>query len=163
MIPIPLIKEFLREENLSDEIIALLLKGAISLVRTYLGYSFERGSYTDTGEGETIYLSYAPIVEIASITVDDEEVTEYSTIDRLGIVVIEGNVDTVTVQYTAGYDTLPTDLQLGILICCQAVYQRFGSFGAKKESVQGYSVEFVDDIPEAAKRILQPYWRPPKC
>lgn len=163
MINLTLVREFLQEENLSDEVLSLIRDSAIKAVEGFLGYSIEYGQYTDTGEGRLVYLSHAPIVNIVSVIADGEETEDYETIDDIGIISFSTSKDSVSVTYVGGYEALPTEMQFAVLACCQAIYQRIGSFGAKRESVQGYSVEFLDEIPPLAKDVLSKYWRPSRC
>jgi hypothetical protein len=166
MIDLLQLRDFLQDNDAPDEILNTVAETAISLVESYLGYSLAYGEYTETFEGErVIYLSHAPIREIISVKDGEIEVTDYSFIKKLGIVRLNQiPAGVVEVRYWAGYETseLIFPLRSALFIIAQAVYQNVGSFGAKKESVQGYSVEYIDRIPAVAEFALRPYIRPPK-
>ena len=68
----------------------------------------------------------------------------------------------ILVQYTAGYSTIPDDLQLAVKIITKNVYQKRQDeiFGIKSYSTGGIKVEIKEgDIPSEAKKILNFYRR----
>jgi len=68
----------------------------------------------------------------------------------------------ILVQYTAGYSTIPKDLQLAVKIITKNIYQKRQDeiFGVKSYSTGGIKVEIKEeDIPSEAKKILNFYRR----
>ena len=67
----------------------------------------------------------------------------------------------ISVEYKAGYNPIPKDLELATLILIKNVYQKRSEevFGATNYSVGGLSVAFDKDIPMEAKQILNHYRR----
>lgn len=68
----------------------------------------------------------------------------------------------ILVQYTAGYFTIPNDLQLAVKIITKNVYQKRQDeiFGIKSYSTGGIKVEIKEeDIPSEAKKIINFYRR----
>lgn len=67
----------------------------------------------------------------------------------------------VYVDYTAGYATIPSDVQLATLILIKNIYQRRSeeSFGLNSYSISGISAAFEQDMPLQARQILGKYRR----
>jgi len=67
----------------------------------------------------------------------------------------------VYVDYSAGYATIPDDLQLAVLIWIKNIYQRRSeeSFGVTSYSASGISMSFENDIPIQVRQILDNYKR----
>ncbi len=161
MMPLQLVRSFLRDDTLSDEVLDLIRDGAIGLVEHFIGYSIAPGTYTESHNDHVVYLAHAPVSSVEYVRAGGVDVS-YRLHASLGIIVLE-EAQEVEVRYAGGMEKLPEDLSFAILGICQALYQRMGSFGAKSESVQGYDIEYADDIPPHIRGILEKYWRPPKC
>jgi hypothetical protein len=67
----------------------------------------------------------------------------------------------IFVDYSAGYATIPDDLQLATLILIKNIYQKRNeeSWGVNSYSISGISMSFDKDIPMEAKQILNHYRR----
>lgn len=65
----------------------------------------------------------------------------------------------IYVDYTAGYDPIPKDLELATLILIKNIYQKRNeeSWGLNSFSISGISESFDKDIPMEAKLILNHY------
>lgn len=122
------------------------------------------GSYPSTELLEKFGLQCINDNEVYLVMPDEAE-ESFEVDARTGIVSsvygFGDGVRSVYVDYTAGYATIPDDLQLATLILIKNVYQRRSeeSFGAKNYSVSGMSVTFEEGLPDQVVQILNRYRR----
>ena len=143
---------------------------ARAIVENYCGCRFEIESITDErvlARGDYLVLNKRPIVAITKIVnADDEtdEITNYVVFAASGLVrsedIEEGNEYLVT--YSAGYDGVPSDVQLAI----DAIADKLSTItsGLKSERLGDYSyeamsTETIGELPEVYKYILLRYRR----
>ena len=153
----------------NDTLIHSVLKAADSKVKNYLRYNPE--AVVTTSEEKRVYksrfvpLDHGPITTIVSITdsngvayeTDEYRIAEKGIVEFLGAL----SATTINITYSGGYgeNDMPEDLKLAVWVIAESLYNRRGSFGAKKESIFSYSIDYHDDIPPDAKAILNDYRR----
>lgn len=156
-------------DTANDALINSVLKVADKRVKNYLRYNPE--AVVTTSEEKWIEksrfvpLDHGPITTIVSITDDDGvayETDEYRIAEK-GIVEFMDALSSTTiyVTYTGGYSSsdMPDDLKFATWVIAESLYNRRGSFGAKKENFSSFSTEYQDGIPPDAKDILNDYRR----
>lgn len=156
-------------DTANDALISSVLKVADQRVKHYLRYNPE--AVVTTSEEKRVYksrfvpLDHGPITTIVSITdsngvayeTDEYRIAEKGIVEFLGAL----SATTVNVTYSGGYDEneMPEDLKLAVWVIAESLYNRRGSFGAKKENFSSFSTEYQDGIPPDAKDILNDYRR----
>lgn len=99
----------------------------------------------------------------AYLEMPDEPLTDFKVYPDKGMVYYSGGFsgghDNVIIDYTAGYATLPTDLQLAVKILVKNIYQKREeeTFGLEQGSLGYVKKVFEKDIPKEAKEILSRY------
>lgn len=166
------LKQFLDidlSDTANDNLILSVLKVADLRVKNYLRYNPEAVvSVSETlwvGKSRFVGLYHAPITTVISIKdnagssfdSDDYRIAEKGIVEFFNAI----SATTVEVTYSGGYTqaTMPEDLKMAAWIIAEALYNRRGSFGAKKENFSSFSTEYQDDIPPDAKSILKDYRR----
>ncbi len=101
----------------------------------------------------------------AYLEVPDEGEEDFEVYEKQGVIYLGSGFSVGSnnfyIDYTAGYATIPEDLKLAIKIIVKYVWQRRDeeSFGMKKYSIDGMTVDFEDEIPSQAKMILDNKYR----
>ena len=107
----------------NDTRLELNIEAASRTIQNYIGYSPVSQSYTDEfheGDGtDRIYTKARPITAITTITVEDGSVDTSGVSNRTTYIDLEGYAPTrgaeILVDYTAGYSTIPYDMQMACL------------------------------------------------
>lgn len=148
------LKKILRTVD-DEELLYDLYHLSLALVQTSLGYDFIYGEYTEEKEGTIIYLNHAPVIEVTNLETDAEE---YSINQRYGVIYFD-SVEEIKIEYVGGFEELPEDLEFAVIMNCESIYNRLGSSGVSRESVSGYTVEYIDSFPPVIVPILDKYRR----
>jgi len=142
------------------------VNGLSTFIRRYIDGPIETALFTETldGTGEnTIMLSYRPVVDIESVTIDDEavdldEVISYSHGELWAEDGFISGVQNVTVEYNAGYGTtVPTDLKLAVMLILEQASQT----SLLQQATRGeYAFVFAPTKwPADARQIIDSYRR----
>ena len=166
-------KAYLRiDGSENDEIIAMMIDAATRKTEDHCSSFWVKREITEThiGDGkQNLNLRRMPIVEVDSVTLDGDELTDY--VERLSMGRLYRSVWSrgaeIVVTYTAGYgeameygyegelQQLVPDAVLAVLAAVGEWYNR--RFGATSESVSGIgSVTYgdEDELPASAKAKL---------
>lgn len=110
-------------------------------------------SVTDIREDGTRAFSAASVIDTSSYYVDS--VTGIVNFDRYRPQIGFGNIQ---VNYTAGYATIPKDIELVATKVVAATFEKRGSDGKTNESLGNYSVSYeAGEWPEDVKAVLEHY------
>jgi hypothetical protein len=151
----------------SDTIESLCAREFSSLSRTELAH----GNRSNT----LIPLQY-PITAVSEIRISSERdwgnaltlvpANEYGiSNDGLSITfygqVMPSGFDNVRIIYTAGYSTIPADLEMAVIWASEFYYlnNNRGDMGRTNVSKQGESVSILEDMPRMIRSIIQMYKR----
>lgn len=166
------LKQFLDidlSDTANDNLILSVLKVADLRVKNYLRYNPEAVvSVSETlwvGKSRFVGLYHAPITTVISIKdnagssfdSDEYRIAEKGIVEFMDVL----SSTTIYVTYTGGYSSsdMPDDLKFATWVIAESLYNRRGSFGAKKENFSSFSTEYQDGIPPDAKDILNDYRR----
>ena len=133
--------------------------------------SIEQAARTITLDGngsDTLILPHWPVASVASLTVDDLEVTVYDLDEARGMLYLDnGDVfasgrRNVEIAYTAGWSdtTIPADVKLAFMEAISWNLQRVNnkSFGVKNQtSPNGVSVGYELVLPLSVQRVFESY------
>jgi hypothetical protein len=162
-----------------DTKLGLFLAAGSAWVESYCNRIFSSASYTELLHGNRSNLMNPrqwPITAVTEVRMSsDRNWSDSSTLiaaanygistDGTGITYYNGYLpsgyDNVRVIYTAGYATIPQDIQLACLWAAEWFYlhNTRGDSGRTSVGKQGESIGVLADIPPMIKAILQPYKR----
>ena len=169
----------MNSETKYDTKLNLYLNAASDWVETYCDRKFEAANYVENLCGnKSNFLSpdQWPIISISELRISwDRDWTSSITLipasdygisqDKVGVTYYAGHFpmgfDNVRLSYRAGYETIPSDLQLGVIWAAEWFYlhNNRGDSGRTTASKQGESVGVLADIPPMCKAIIEPYRR----
>jgi hypothetical protein len=150
------------EDTISaDDILTDLIASSSAWVENRIGRSLSEAAYTETrdGNGDTrMILEHYPVADSPelTLTVDGETLPKRTTVDGDGWVLTESEigvldlvgylftvgVDNVVISYTAGYATVPADIEQA---CIEHVALRYSDrkrIGVDSMSAGGESAQF---------------------
>jgi hypothetical protein len=162
-------KGFLKVDHEDDDaLIELLIETASKKTADYCNSQWIQKEFTEThiGDGKVkLYLYRQPVVEVESVTINDEDYDDYT--ERLSSGYLWGSWAKdaeIVVTYTAGYISPESDSNINAVIpdACLAVLDCVADWynnriGVKAESVSGLgSVTYNDEyeLPQSAKAKL---------
>jgi hypothetical protein len=160
------VKQYVRVATTTDDdLIIQLINACSSAIENYCRRKFKGQTFTEDYDGTNhkyINLKNYPVSAVSTVSVDGTALNasgyvckkETGVLVRKGGKWNEGDVN-VTVTYTAGFATIPDDLELACKIYVNSIY---------KADVQSFSTTFnegfvfrADSIPVQVKFMLQPY------
>lgn len=160
----------------SDVVLAPLITNVSALIENFCNRVFAQAPYTETMNGNGGYrlmLGNAPVSAVASVTVDGLAITQAANATDSGYVFdddtvyIRGcqrfnrGVQNVTVAYTAGFATIPQDVNQA---CVEWVADKYGKrnrIDKKSETLGTQQTQAYDlsDMPESVRSALLSYVR----
>lgn len=148
-----------------DDLLKRLINAATELIESETGRRFKKTDHEGElhdGEGQDLALTNYPILDSDDSETDpvishvydsrgnsdviDEDTYRYNK--KIGNVFRssgwpEGS-DNISVDYTAGYETIPSDLEQACIELVSLTYNRRKSLGIKDESDGAYSISYAD-------------------
>lgn len=159
-----------------DEILTRLITAVSSAVETYLGRamtSAARTEYYTCRGGTVLLLQHYPITAVATLTVDGEAIPAYSSLTGAGYIIQTSKLllngytfstpcstdhNNVTVVYTAGYSTIPGDIEQAAIHLISLRYRERDRIGQQSKILAGETVRYsVFDMPPDVKAVLDQY------
>lgn len=154
-------------EAYDDDLLERLIEAATKKAEDYTGRAFVQREIVETHIGDNtqvLKLYKQPVVEVASVTVGGDALTDYSerlSIGRLYHPIVWPKDYEIVVTYTAGYgadraatQALVPDAVAAVLLILAYLYEN-RTDRLKSESIAGLgSVTY--DIPSQAKELLNP-------
>lgn len=161
----------------SDTFLTNLIARASAFIKTVTRRCLNATSLTEYHDGaghDTIRLRDWPVVSVASIHESADQVwdgttlvasTDYIVDSRLGRIIKKSGVRfdrhplSVRAVYTAGYATIPADLEMACLELCVAKWRRRSNEGVQSKQLgDGSIVLFTPaDMTADIRRILSPH------
>lgn len=157
-----------------DALLARLVSASSAYVETWLNRSILSATYSDTrdGHGRTrMMLPQAPVTAISSVTVDGVAVPAATTATMSGYVFTETSVglrgytftsgmNNVVIQYTAGFDVVPTDVEQAVIELIGRRYKERDRIGLVSKGLAGETITYTQkDMSDGIKTLLQSYRR----
>lgn len=162
-----------------DSRLELLINAASQAIERYLDRSLKSQAYTELHHGrrqDSVLLRQWPVTAVTQVRFDNSHAfTDAATIvpsDEYGIgddqnsiifydrIVPRGN-NNVQVTYTAGYATVPSDIEYAALLYCEWLYyfRNRQDIGRSSKSKGDESMAISQGIPEIVLQMIQPYKR----
>lgn len=167
-------KEYLALKTTTDDnLLARIIVAASGWFEGQIGRHITLGSYTDEfiGDGSVVYVPReCPAVTVTSVLVDGNTVPQALTAGadgwRLaqGIIYLRNYSFTrgafVQVAYTAGFSTVPAEVEQAVIEVAADRYQYRTRVGQVTKSMGGESVSFVSfQVPVSVKTVIDIYRR----
>jgi hypothetical protein len=171
------VKEMLgydEDDETRDTVLTMLINGALQALKKLTGRNLEYGQYRDTFGYRTDrhYLMESPIVSVESVKLGTADVasSEYTVFNNSGRIEFRncrGGLHTLdmssylTIEYTAGYQTLPADLLMAVFAAIQAAdnhSKQQSSYGGQVRRITVADVgstEFAVQSGSAATAVLK--------
>lgn len=156
-----------------DGLIATLITQASQFIQALINRNLASQAYTETRDGtSTSVLMFAnyPVTAVASVSVNDLPVASIANTTGVGyrfdstrLFLNNGNtfsrgIGNVTFAYTAGYVTIPSEIDGACADLVAFKYRELERIGHSSKSIQNEVVSFiVADMPAAVKTILNNY------
>lgn len=164
-----------------DTIIDALVNSMSVAIAKYCGRDFVSAAateYYDGTDAPSLVLKRYPIITLTSLNIDGARLFGSSTdVDVSANVIVDNNSGIITlwnlydkfpcgrrnvkVVYTAGYATIPADLQHAAKLAVQFTYKRHYTeqrIGIVSESVGDKNISYDQgDLPSPVKKLLAPY------
>lgn len=161
-----------------NEFIDDLIDGVSAGIEEYTARKFVSRSYTEYYDGDgtrVLLLRQFPIVSITSIHDDPDrnynsdtliDADDYVSDDDIGKVTLVDidaftkGIHAIKVIYTAGYASVPKNIQLAAHVWIADIFNRavMGADGEESESIGQHSVTFnADEMPKRARSLLRPF------
>ena len=161
-----------------DSLLTMLVGAVDSEVLGILGQSgITQTTYSESYDVEDVTtndlgLRHFPVASISALTDGGQlrQATDYYVDQQTGTVRLMDDTDsfaqgrqTVQVTYTAGYSTVPPDIQLAAAVIVAARFNALRHAGMASENANGYSYQIANSndaaIPPQARAILGRYRR----
>ncbi len=169
----------LNSETKYDTKLNLYLNAASDWVETYCDRKFEASNYVEILSGNRCNFlnpDQWPIISVSELRISWNRdwasatsliaSTDYGiSSDKIGVTYYAGyfpqGYDNVRLSYRAGYETIPSDLQLGVIWAAEWFYlhNNRGDSGRTTASKQGESVGVLAEVPPMCKQIIDSYRR----
>ncbi|MFQ5956176.1 MAG: head-tail connector protein [Candidatus Brocadiales bacterium] len=162
------VKEYLGVSGTSeDALLSRLVDWASDLVHSYCGRIFTEASYDEYYDGdgtEGLLANQYPISTVTSLEVDgiQKDVSSYTLYGQLGLLKLKSGTfpkgkNNVRLQYTAGYSTIPNDLeQVAIELVALKYYDR----GRNRLGIEAKDgISYAPYLPKEIKEALDLYKR----
>ena len=159
-----------------DATLARLITSCSTLFESISDRSFHSGAHTymRNGHGGTsLPLPETPVTAVSTLTIDGYSIAARPAVGGMGYVLVDDvlmldggyrfnkGIANVSVTYTAGYATIPSDLEQACVETVASWYRRSTRVDENSKSIQGEVVSFsTAEIPKPARLILDLYSRP---
>lgn len=168
----------------SDTALNALITNVSAAIETYCNRTFASTSYTETrngGCGQKMYLANGPVTAVSSLSVNGQSVplapdaVSYGFVfDSMMVYIRPGSggsgggpqefckgIQNVTVQYTAGYTSIPNDITQACVLWVVYLFGKRDRLDKRNETLgqqqtQGYD---LSDMPKVVKTMLAAYVR----
>jgi uncharacterized phiE125 gp8 family phage protein len=155
--------------DISDALLVRLIAGISAWVQSYLSRQVLSQSYAEVRDGhdtQVLYFREYPVTAVSGVTVDGVAIPPapdtVTPVYRftLGRLILQGYRFTrgwgnVTLDYTAGYDAAPPDLEQAVIELVAFRFKERGHIGDQSVAFQGQTTSFtVAELPPSVKAVL---------
>lgn len=159
--------------NTDDALLQKLITGASAIIESWLSRSFAQASYAEVRNGHggsTLMFADYPVTDVSSVKVNNVSIPAAADCTQPGYLfddislTLQGGysfskgMKNVTIQYTAGYAAIPSDVAQ---ICFELVakkYRERDRIGQNSKTLAGEIVAFApSDLTDEVKSMLRNY------
>lgn len=160
------------DDTSDDDLLTRLINAASMAIEVYCSRTFLSAAYTETRDGtgtRKMTMRNFPVTAVASVFVDGQAVparlsplSNGYTFDDLKVAltgyVFTSGMGNVTVTYTAGFASVPYDIEQACIEAVSLRYKAKDRLGVNSKSLAGESISFTnDDFPDYVTRVLRQY------
>lgn len=156
-----------------DDLFGRLVLAASAWFESQTNRRFALQSYTDTfiGQGDKLYIpQQAPVTGVTSVTIDGEVIPVTTSTQVSGYMLVRGLVhligytfgtgQLVEVVYTAGFATIPADVEAAVIELACDRYKYRQRQGKLSETVGGeYATYVPSTVPQSVNVVVAAYRR----
>jgi len=162
------------DTSLDTQIAALIPRAQVG-IESYISRSIELGARTETrdGNGGTVMmLREHPVASVQSLTIDGITIPQAAAAGRPGwrltsqrLILLNGyrfnaDVQNVDVAYTAGFATVPGDIEQACIEVVALMYRRPDHLDFSSKTLAGETIAYLTgDMTPSAKATLKDYRR----
>lgn len=155
-----------------DALLERLISAASAFIRSFISRDIISTAYADTLDGkdtaQILFPNY-PVTAVASVTIDGVSIPLRTDPSGVGYVFSKTALSlvgyrfcrgfqNVVVQYTAGFVSVPLDIEQACLELIGLKYKGRDRIGQQSKIIGGETVSFfIGDMPKEVKTILQTY------
>ena len=175
-------KEYLEIDGTdSDNLLQQLIGAASQFVKTETGYEWVETTYKEMIDGErteTLILTQKPIISIESLVINGETIDNYYIYNESGMLkrqdvgiynvgythhsrkglLFPRGQQNIEVEYVAGYEDVPQDLQKAVWSMVNAVLEGKEYEGLSQYSIGDESMQWDSkSVPQEAMQTIQKY------
>lgn len=155
-----------------DALLTRLVTAASAFIQNYLNRTFYVSAIVETRDGtgtNRLFLARGPVLSVSSVSIDGISVPESTSTSMYGwvagtnVITLRGgvfplNVVNVQVTYSAGYVTVPSDIEQVCVDLCSMRYKERDRIGYVSKSLGGETVTFsVKDFSSWAQTTINQY------
>lgn len=167
------VKQYGQIDSFEDDLLLVrMIDAASATIERYCGRTFASQSYTDVSHGtgqRKMTLRNVPVTAVTGVVVNGRTIParpavtgQGYTFNSFGVSLtgftFDVGTDNVEVTYTAGYATVPEDVDMA---CCELValrYKTLDRLGVLSKTLAGESISFnTGDFSDPVKRALDQY------
>ncbi|ACL64650.1 hypothetical protein A2cp1_1306 [Anaeromyxobacter dehalogenans 2CP-1] len=157
-----------------DALLSRLLTGSSDFLEKATGRTFAAEGHTGTFDGDDsrlLFPTHTPILSVTSLTVDGRTITERGSWDAEGFVVrpyylelssglcFTRGLANVGLQYSAGFETVPGDVQQAVITLSALAYKERTRVGVLSNTVQGEAFSYQTlTLPQSVQSVVDA-WR----
>ena len=133
-----------------DALIDFLVKGTISRIERIIGYELAKCEKTEFNQGvdtNVVYLNRKPVEHISKALWRNQEVSYRQEKHRLILIAPLCQSEFLEVTYTAGYETLPFDIEMFIFSSIKESIAN--ESGLKSFSLKDVSYSYFDKVQQS--------------
>lgn len=157
------------DNDTDDELITAMLERASALIETACNRKFAVADYVDylNGNGKCVILPVNyPLVSVQSLAVSGESIAQESYFFNYDFIMFkrdlrfEKGVKNVEIRYTAGFETIPLDIEQAVIETVALRYAERDRIGQQSKSLAGETVTFfIKDLSPTAQTVVNQYKR----
>lgn len=171
------VKQFMGLTGVTDDaLLTRMISASSGFIEQWTNRDFGLGNYTDDMDGtggNFIFASQRPVQSVSSLSIDGFTIPLSTGVNSPGYYVtpdgfgLRGYTFTrtrgarnVTVSYSAGYNTIPREIEQACIDLVSFKYRERDRIGLASKGLAGETTAFVQtDMPENMQTILQAYKR----
>lgn len=158
----------------TDDILQQLITAASQFANSYCSRILKTGSYTDPSNGtggHVLIPVQSPITAVSGLTINDRTIPLSTGTSVMGYVFDDFAVylrcarfsegyQNVVLSYTAGYVTVPADLNNAVIELVVLKYRTKGQIGVSSRGIAGETISYTGaDMSRNTRRVFNTYQR----
>jgi hypothetical protein len=154
-----------------DPLLARLISAVSAWVESYLGRRIASQDYLEVRDGHggvRLMFAQAPVTAVSLVRVDGREIPAAAAADQPGYIFSHTTLylfgyqftrgqANVELAYTAGYAATPPELEQAAIELATLRYKEREHIGQASASIKGEQVDFLQDLPQHLRLILDRY------